>query len=186
MRAQGHWDRLNQRNFVLMHECDFTKPALPASESPSYYFRMDARYHEFNRYFSFLFQMIIKICRVWRPTRKQVKHYGVGVQTPARTALLIHHSGQLPENSVLQLNSLKRYLTGRVARESEGLKAFEDITANEAKSDMIMSCTYRILDHVTENILPMVKNGTLPKLNLKHDAISQYDHCWTVRLQRNR
>ena len=64
MRAEGRWVRLNQRNFVLMHECDFTKPALPASESPSYYFRMDARYHEFNRYFSFLFQMIIKICRV--------------------------------------------------------------------------------------------------------------------------
>ena len=186
MRAIQHWLKTNQANFEKMAVCDFTKRAVPPEQSPSFYFRRHARKFEVLRYFCFLFQMVLLFIRVFRPTRQQLKHYGLGVQTPARVALLMMHSGTLPQDSITQLTSLKRHLFNRVARETENYKEFQDIAENESKSDSKMSMTYRIIDHVNDVMLPALRDGRFPKFNVGFDALSQYDECWEVCLARNR
>jgi len=184
LRAVEHWLSLNQVNFRKMAECDFTKRALPASASPSSYFRRKARRFEIIRYFCFLFQMVLLFIRVWKPTRQQMKHYGLGVQTAARRALLMMHTGELPQDSVTQLTSLKRYLFNRVARETENLAAFNKVSEDEHTSDGIMSVCFRIRDHIDEVMLPALRAGKFPKFNLEYDALSQYSDCWEVHPQR--
>ena len=127
--------------------------------------------------------MVLLLIRVWRPTRQQIKHYGMGVDTPARRALVIMHSGDLPKESVTQLRSLKRHLYGRVARETENLKEFNAVAEAEAESDNIMSVTYRILDHIEDVMLPALRAGKFPKLNMDCDALSQYDDCWEALME---
>ena len=94
------------------------------------------------------------------------------------------HSGELPQESVTQLTSLKRHLFNRVAKETENLAALNQISENEVKSDCIMSITYRILDHIDEVMLPALRSGKFPKLNVNYDSLSQYDDCWEVSLLR--
>ena len=185
LRATEYWVRKNQENFSNMSLCDFTKRAVPSEESPSYYFRNNARKFEVIRYFVFLFQMVLLFIRVWRPTRKQVRHYGMGVDTPARRALVMIHSGELPAESVSQLKSLKRHLYGRVARETENLKELTQIAEAEADSDMVMSITFRILDHIELVMLPAVLEGKFPKLNVNYDSLSQYEDCWEEPLEHS-
>ena len=186
MRAVEHWLKKNQENFVKMDECDFVKRSLPPQESPSAYFRKTARKFELIRYFVFLFQMLLLFIRIWRPTKAQVKHYGLGVQTEARRALVIIHSGELPPESVAQLKSLKRHLFGRLARETENLSTINSIAQKESDSDTVMSTTYRIMDHVDEVMIPAVMKGTFPKLNPAFDALTQYAGCWEDRCCKER
>ena len=174
MRAVEHWMRQNQENFAKMHECDFSKTAVPEWDSPSHWFRNHARKFEVIRYLVFLYQMVLKLIGVWRPTKMQLKHYGAGVHTAARRALLIHHTGPLPAESVMQLTSLKRYLYGRIARESENLATLEQRAHAESVSDSIMSTVYRIMDHIDDVMIPLVKLGKYPQINPNLDALTQY------------
>ena len=113
----------------------------------------------------------------------QVKHYGHGMSTPARIALFMMHCGELSPDSVKQLTSLKRYLFGRVAQDSENYKVFDAVAKGEAVSDQIMTMTFRIIDHIKEVMLPEVKNGTFPKLNVEYCPLEQYADCWQVCLK---
>ena len=173
-RAIEHWLRQNQMNFTKMDECDFTKRAVPESDSPLSYFRAHGRKFEVLRYFVFLFQMVLKLVRVWRPTRKQLKDYGAGVHTAARRALLIHHTGPLPPESSMQFKSFKRYLYCRVAREAENLTMIEETAKAEFSSDAVMGMVYRIMDHIDDVMIPLVKAGTFPRINVEHNALTQY------------
>ena len=171
---------MNQENFRNMGVCDFTKQAVPPEKSPSFYFRNNARKFEVMRYFVYLYQMVLLLVRVWKPTRKQVKHYGMGVDTSERRALVIIHSGELPDESISQLKSLKRYLYGRLARETENLKEFTAVAEAEVKSDTVMAITFRIRDHIETHMLPAVTEGKFPKLNPDYDSLSQYQDSWEV------
>ena len=182
MRSIEHWLRFNQPNFMNMAVCDFPKQAVPPQESPSFHFRNEARKFEVIRYFVFLYQMVLLLIRVWRPTRWQVEHYGMGVDTPARRALVMIHSGLLPAESISQLKSVKRHLYGRAAKKTENLNEFNAVAEAEADSDMVMSISFRILDHIEDVMLPAVLNGKFPKLNPDFDSLAQYEDCWEVLL----
>ena len=118
--------------------------------------------------------MVLKLIGAWRPTKMQLKHYGAGVHAAARRASLIHHTGPLPAESVMQLKSLKRYLYGRIARESENLATLEQRAHAESVSDIVMSTVYRIMDHIDDVMIPLVKLGKYPQINPNLDALTQY------------
>ena len=90
------------------------------------------------------------------------------------------HSGELPVESVTQLTSLKRHLFCRVCRETENLKAFNEVSENEHNSDSLMGLTFRVRDHIQEVMIPALLAGKFPKLNSKYDALPQYEDCWEV------
>ena len=178
MRSIEHWLKQNQENFAKMDQNDFVQPGLAEWEYPAYDFREQARKWELLRYFAFLLQMVIKLVKVWVPTRAQIKHYGLGVQTPARTALLIMHTGPLPDMSVVQLKNIKRFLFGRVAKDTENLKAFQEQADEEVANDKKMTTAFWMKDHINDVMIPLVKDGHLPKLNPNLPALQQYDHVW--------
>ena len=74
----------------------------------------------------------------------------------------------------MQLTSLKRYLYGRIARESENLATLEQRAHAESVSDSIMSTVYRIMDHIDDVMIPLVKLGKYPQTNPNLDALTQY------------
>ena len=178
LRSVQHWLKMNEENFAKMDKNDFVQQGLDEWEFPSCHFRKKAQRWQLLRYFAFLLQMVLKLVKVWQPTRTQKKHYGLGVSTPARIALLIMHSGPLPQESVLQLKSIRRFLFGRLARETENLKAFKTHKDEEEENDKRMSTAFLIKDHITDFMLPLVKEGKLPKLNPNLPALKQYEHVW--------
>ena len=80
LRALDHWVSLNHKNFKNMHQNDFVPGGLDEWEFPAYEFRTQARKWEVLRYFSFLIQMVLKLVKVWHPTRAQNKTLWTGVQ----------------------------------------------------------------------------------------------------------
>ena len=175
LRASEHWLECNKKNFPKMAEIDFTERGLLEHESPACRFRQEARPFELTRYFLFLFQMCLTFFRVWRPTKQQLKHYGVGLQSAGRRALLIMHSQELPPDSVTQLTSLRRHLFARVARESEKRCFAEKPMDKEMEQDAEMSTTYCIRDHISVSLLERAKLGSWPKLNLQYALLRQYE-----------
>ena len=183
MRAVNHWFKMGKGNVGNMAVCDFTKRGLSENESPSYWFRRQARKFEVIRCFVFLAQMVLKFVRVWRPTREQIKHYGMGVYTPGRIALLMMHTAELPQDAVTQLTSLKRHLFNRVSHETGRLKALTQVVKEEQSDDM-MAVTSGIRDQINRVVFPALREGRLPKFNVDHDALTQYEDCWQVFLTR--
>ena len=161
-----------------MDENDFWQEGIEDSDSPSYEFRWAAPKYQLIRYLVFLLQMVLTLVRVWKPTRQQVKHYGLGVHTPQRRALLMMHSGELPQESIVQLRSLQRHLWGRVAKEATQLSTIENVTRIENESDHQMSALYRLKDHVQEVMLPGITAGRWPKVQVNADPQKQYADCW--------
>ena len=88
------------------------------------------------------------------------------------------HTGPLPRESVVQMKSIKRILFGRVAKDSENLKAFKAEAEKEAENDKTMTTAFWIRDHVKDVIIPMVKDGTLPKVNPNIQILPQYNDIW--------
>ena len=184
MRIMEHWLKWNEPNFVSMGQNDFVEHGLKEEDFPSYKFRQEARKWELARYFAFLLQMILKLVKVWFPTRRQVSHYGLGVNTPARVALLIMHSGPLPQESVIQLKSIKRFLFGRGASTTEDVKTFEALSLEEAAKDKTMHTAFWVKQHINDVMIPLVKEERLPKLNPNLPGTKQYDDVWQDREYR--
>ena len=178
MRSFEHWLQLNQQNFANMEHNDVVQPGLDEWRFPAYAFRQQARKWEVLRYFAFLLQMVLKLVKVWHPTRAHIKRYGLGVNTPARIASLIMHSGPLPQESVVQLKSIRRVLFGRLARETVNLKSFQAQAEKEADDDKTMATACWVKDHINDVMIPVVKGGHLPKLNPNLPALKQYEHVW--------
>ena len=125
--------------------------------------------------------MVLTLVRVWKPTRQQVKHYGLGVHTPQRRALLMMHSGELPPESKVQLRSLERHLWGRVAQEAVNLSTIENVCRAENEADHQMTALFRLKDHIEEVMLPGITAGRWPKVALDQSPQDQYGECWQDR-----
>ena len=178
LRSVAHWLKQNQANFTEMGQNDFTQPGIPDDQSPSFAFRQTADKYQVIRYFCFLIQMVMTLVRVWKPTRQQVKHYGLGVHTPQRRALIMMHSGELPQESQMQLKSLQRHLWGRVAKEAVNLSSIESVCRTENESDHHMAALYRLRDHISDVMLPGITSGKYPPVAVDVDPQTQYSECW--------
>ena len=181
IRAMAHWLKLNQQHFCNMANNDFQTPGLAEAWSPSHEFRRSAAKYQVIRYFIFLLQMVLTLVRVWKPSRKQVKHYGLGVHTPQRRALLMMHSGTLPPESRTQLRSLQRHLWGRVAEEAKNLSTIESMSRDECDRDHVFSAMFRLKDHIAEQMLPGIESGKYPKVRIDENPQDQYAECWKDR-----
>ena len=181
-RATLDWLRKLQPNFVSMGENDFWQPSMPESVAPSSTFRAYAPRYQLIRYFAFLLQMVITLVRVWKPTRKQVKHYGLGVDSPQRRALLMVHSGELPLESVVQLRSVQRHLWGRISEEAEDSSSIENMCKLENESDQQMNALFKLQAHVVEVMLPGITAGRWPRVAVDVDPMTQYRECWKDRV----
>ena len=101
----------------------------------------------------------------------------VGGQHPCKDRF-VDHAFRAVATRVCQLKSIRRFLFGRLARETENLKAFKTHKDEEEENDKRMSTAFLIKDHIIDFMLPLVKKGNLPKLNPNLPALKQYEHVW--------